>query len=150
MADFSPLDRPQIRSVMFYPRPDQSPAPAGGQDLFVPAADGAKLHARIYPGSESLPTIVFFHGNGEVVADYDEISLLYARFGLNFVACEYRGYGQSGGEPRYLVGLVGQGSALTRTRVRQGTLGRSGGLSPDRSDAASAPLPNGSMMRGIV
>jgi uncharacterized protein len=101
MADFSLLDRPQIRSIMFYPRRDRAPAPEGARDLFTTAADGVRLHIRIYAGAADLPSIVFFHGNGELVADYDDISLLYARAGLNLAVCEYRGYGQSDGDPTY-------------------------------------------------
>jgi pimeloyl-ACP methyl ester carboxylesterase len=101
VADFSLLDRPNVRQIMFYPRREGSPQPAGGRDLSIPAGDEVRLHARIYPGSADNPTIVFFHGNGEVVADYDEISLLYAHAGLNLVVSDYRGYGQSTGSPVY-------------------------------------------------
>lgn len=106
VADFSLLDRPQVRSFMFYARPDRSPPPAGARDLFVqagsaPQGEQIRLHARIYPGSAELPTIVFFHGNGEIVADYDDIATLYAHFGLNLAVSDYRGYGQSTGEPAY-------------------------------------------------
>jgi pimeloyl-ACP methyl ester carboxylesterase len=101
VADFSLLDRPQIRSFMFYPRPDRSSPPPGARDLSIPAGEDVRLHARIYAGSADLPTVVFFHGNGEVVADYDDISTLYARIGLNLVVSDYRGYGQSTGSPAY-------------------------------------------------
>jgi pimeloyl-ACP methyl ester carboxylesterase len=86
---------------MFYPSDDWSPEPDGGHDLTVPALDRVSLHARIYPGVAERPTIVFFHGNGEVVADYDEISMLYNHAGLNLAISDYRGYGQSTGSPTY-------------------------------------------------
>src|SRR5713226_9355286 len=100
-ADFSLLDRPQICSLMFYPRPDWTSPPTGARDLPVPAGEGVRLHARIYAGSADVPTVVFFHGNGEVVADYDGIAELYAHVGLNLVVSDYRGYGRSGGSPTY-------------------------------------------------
>jgi pimeloyl-ACP methyl ester carboxylesterase len=106
MADFSLLDRPQIRQIMFYPRAERSPAPAGGRELSVGVANGVSLHARVYPGSADRPTIVFFHGNGEVVADYDDIALLYLHAGLNLVVNDYRGYGQSLGSPSYTTMLA--------------------------------------------
>jgi pimeloyl-ACP methyl ester carboxylesterase len=101
MAEFSLLDRPQVRQIMFYPRSERSPAPAGSRDLSVPVENGFNVHARIYPGSPDSPTIVFFHGNGEVVADYDDIALLYMHAGLNLAVSDYRGYGQSSGSPSY-------------------------------------------------
>jgi len=45
------------------------------------------------------PNLLFFHGNGEIVADYDEIGPLYNRMGINFLAVDYRGYGRSTGSP---------------------------------------------------
>jgi alpha-beta hydrolase superfamily lysophospholipase len=50
-------------------------------------------------GHHEWPWILFFHGNGEVVSDYDEISPLYHQKELNLVVADYRGYGVSGGIP---------------------------------------------------
>ena len=101
MADFAILDRPEIRSIMFYPRVDRSAPPAGAQDLFATVDGGVRIHSRVFAGAGDRPTIVFFHGNGEVVADYNEIATLYERVSLNLLVCEYRGYGRSDGEPSY-------------------------------------------------
>jgi pimeloyl-ACP methyl ester carboxylesterase len=106
MADFSLLDRPDILSFMFYPRPDRSPPPPGAEDLLVPVADGVHLHARCYPADAARPTVLFFHGNGEVVADYDNIAPVYHHFGLNLLVADYRGYGRSGGRPSFTTMLA--------------------------------------------
>ena len=50
-------------------------------------------------GHQDWPWILFFHGNGEVVSDYDEISPFYHQKRLNLVAADYRGYGASSGTP---------------------------------------------------
>mgnify|MGYP000432226441 CR=1 FL=1 len=44
-------------------------------------------------------TLLFFHGNGEIVADYDDIAPAFNQLGLNFMAVDYRGYGCSQGTP---------------------------------------------------
>ncbi len=45
-------------------------------------------------------TLLHFHGNGEIVADYlPEFPQLIAPLGLNTFLAEYRGYGDSEGEP---------------------------------------------------
>jgi hypothetical protein len=44
-------------------------------------------------------TLLFFHGNGEIAADYDDIAPLFNRAGVNFVVADYRGYGCSQGRP---------------------------------------------------
>ena len=99
--DFSLLDRPEILSFMFYPRPDRSPAPPGARDLFVPVADGVSVHCRWHPLTPDAPAVLFFHGNGEVVADYDGLAPVYHRSGMSLFAADYRGYGQSGGQPTF-------------------------------------------------
>jgi pimeloyl-ACP methyl ester carboxylesterase len=99
--DFSLLDRPEILSFMFYPRQDASPPPPGARDLMVPVAEGVAVHCRWYPRTRESPTVLFFHGNGEVVADYDGLAPVYHQHGISLFAADYRGYGRSGGRPGF-------------------------------------------------
>jgi uncharacterized protein len=100
-VDYSPLDAPEVVLRLFHPRPELSPAGAQppSVDLLVPVADQAVLGARFHPAGANAPTILFFHGNGEIVADYDELAPFYCRQGLNFFPVDYRGYGRSTGAP---------------------------------------------------
>ncbi len=94
------FDRPEFNRALFFARRDKSPKPPGSKDLFVDVADGAKLHVRIHerPATEAL--ILLFHGNGEVVADYDELADVYEqRAGASLAVVDFRGYGQSTGTP---------------------------------------------------
>jgi len=50
-------------------------------------------------GHHQWPWVLFFHGNGEVVSDYDEISPFYHQSKVNLVVADYRGYGASSGTP---------------------------------------------------
>jgi uncharacterized protein len=100
-VDFSLLDRPDILSMMFYPRADHSSGPAESEDLLIAVADGVSVHARFHPHAQDAPSVLFFHGNGEVVADYDDIAPVYHHFGMNLVVADYRGYGRSGGRPSF-------------------------------------------------
>ncbi len=99
-VDFSLLDRPDILSVMFYPRRDMTPGPPEADDLAIPV-DGATLHARFHPNDPAGPVVLFFHGNGEVVADYDDVAPVYHHFGMSLLAADYRGYGRSTGRPSF-------------------------------------------------
>jgi fermentation-respiration switch protein FrsA (DUF1100 family) len=45
------------------------------------------------------PNLLFFHGNGEIAADYDDLGPLFTARGLNLTVADYRGYGQSSGTP---------------------------------------------------
>jgi uncharacterized protein len=99
MIDYSPLDQPSILRFIFYPRKDFTPCPGNGFDLFVPVGDQASISCRFYQDHQEWPWILFFHGNGEVVSDYDEIAPFYHQKKLNLVAADYRGYGASSGIP---------------------------------------------------
>lgn len=101
MPDYSVLDIPQILSVMFHPRKGYSPCPRNASDLIVPVSDGIAIAARFHIMGEAQPSVLFFHGNGEVIYDYDDIAPLYNDAGLNLILADYRGYGTSGGVPSF-------------------------------------------------
>jgi len=97
--DYSILDRPEILGFIFYPRVDWTAAPAGASDHLVPVEEGVSISCRFYFAGLDGPSILFFHGNGEVSCDYDAIAPMYRKLGLNLFVADYRGYGQSGGRP---------------------------------------------------
>lgn len=58
--------------------------------------------------------VVYFHGNSELAADcVDYCGDLFASAGVNDCFVEYRGYGQSDGEPA-LVAMLGDGEQVVR------------------------------------
>ncbi len=99
MIDYSLIDQPSILRFIFYPRKDFTFCPKNGFDLSVEVGEGASIFCRFYMGHRDWPWILFFHGNGEVVSDYDEISPFYHQKELNLVVADYRGYGVSSGIP---------------------------------------------------
>jgi pimeloyl-ACP methyl ester carboxylesterase len=99
--NFAALDAPAVTVRLFHPRPELglfSP-PCSGEELAVPVDPGVAVGGRFYAAAPEAPTILFFHGNGEIVADYEELGPIYARVGLNFLPVDYRGYGRSTGAP---------------------------------------------------
>ncbi len=97
---YEKMDQPKVRSLMFYPRPDDNnPRPDTAQDQLLDI-DGEKVHIRYHLiKNQQAPVILFFHGNGEIVADYDDIAEGYKEQQVSFIAAEYRGYGLSSGTP---------------------------------------------------
>ncbi len=101
MPNYSQLDNSPLVGFLFYPRRDFTPCPPGSFDFFVPVEQGISISCRFYVGDESRPWILYFHGNGEVVSDYDEIAPFYHRKAINLVIADFRGYGSSGGSPNF-------------------------------------------------
>jgi len=84
---------------IFFPRFDPAPPPDGAEDLLVPLSDGERLGARFYHRDPTWPTLLYFHGNGEIASDHDGLTGFYHEIGLNLLVVEFRGYGRSSGRP---------------------------------------------------
>ena len=99
--DYSHLDRPEILHFLFHPRREWSQTLENEQfeELMVPVEKDVSVGGRFYRSGKQSPTILFFHGNGEIVADYHDLGLVYLESGVNFIPVDYRGYGRSSGEP---------------------------------------------------
>ncbi len=94
------IDEPEVLSVVFHPRREAHWTAGGGfEELTIPVAEDVSVGARFYDVGKDRPTILFFHGNGEIVADYADIASLYTSIRINFLPVDYRGYGRSTGVP---------------------------------------------------
>lgn len=92
------LDSPEVRAFVFHPRRALGPG-RGGEWVFFEASDGVKIGCKFWGEGGNAPLILYFHGNGEIVTDYDDIAPEYLRRGLQLLVADYRGYGLSEGEP---------------------------------------------------
>ena len=107
--DYSALDRAEVLMFLFHPRPestgpfsktaDPQKRASGPKDILIPVQDDIAIGARFHMAQKTGGNLLFFHGNGEIVADYDELGGVYNQSGINFLAVDYRGYGRSGGKP---------------------------------------------------
>lgn len=93
------FDSRKFNENLFFPRPDSTPAPEGAEDIFVEVDKNIHAHVRRFPSRRARFTLLFFHGNGEVVSDYDGLAHTFADLGAEFIVCDYRGYGKSQGRP---------------------------------------------------
>jgi pimeloyl-ACP methyl ester carboxylesterase len=101
MTIYAAIDQSPLLDLLFHPRRDFTPTPEGAFDLFSPVDEDISVHIRFYLHDKTNPWILFFHGNGEVVSDYDDIAPFYARIAVNLAVADYRGYGASGGRPTF-------------------------------------------------
>ena len=99
--DYSSFDKPIISASLFYPRPEWSAAAddEAAESIVIPVEKDVVVGARLHMAGAAAATILFFHGNGEIVADYDDLGLIYTDMGINFLPVDYRGYGRSTGRP---------------------------------------------------
>jgi pimeloyl-ACP methyl ester carboxylesterase len=89
------LDHPLVASRYFFPRRDPVDDP-----FVVQTDDGCNLACFRVSLDPTALTLLHFHGNAEVVADYiPEVAEVVTSFGVNAVFAEYRGYGSSTGTP---------------------------------------------------
>jgi uncharacterized protein len=94
------MDRPEITQLLFHPvKVPRNTPPSGALDIDVKIEGGITIGCRLFTHSTTAPTLIFFHGNGEIIPDYDEVGPHYMQQGMNFLVTEYRGYGWSSGTP---------------------------------------------------
>lgn len=100
-SDYSHLDSPEILMRLFHPRPeyDLIARVPNTIDVLIPVENNIQVAGRFHITEKSGQNILFFHGNGEIVSDYDDLGPLYNRMGMNFLVIDYRGYGRSAGRP---------------------------------------------------
>ena len=103
--DLTFLDQPELVRFIFYPRKHQGALreTSDTYSLSITITEDIKIVGRFYRSNEYkfAPTILFFHGNGEIASDYDFIGPTYQQMGVNLFVADYRGYGQSDGFPSF-------------------------------------------------
>ncbi len=72
---------------------------------------GIKINCANWVAGKEHPSILFFHGNGEMAVDYDWIAPFYNRRGINLFVADYRGYGSSDGKPT-ISNMLGDAQAI--------------------------------------
>ena len=99
--DYSVLDKPEILMFLFHPRKEGGflPRHDTGLTVSIPVETDVSIGASFHMAGKTNPNILFFHGNGEIVADYDELGPVYNQLNINFMPVDYRGYGRSDGDP---------------------------------------------------
>ncbi|MHA2219427.1 MAG: alpha/beta hydrolase [Candidatus Hodarchaeales archaeon] len=100
--DLSFLDIPIITSMVFHPRKSFYRTENDEQiSLCFQVDKSVKVCGIFYVSSKDAPTILFFHGNGEIAEDYQDLAPIYRTRGINFLVVDYRGYGESTGTPSF-------------------------------------------------
>ena len=92
------FDSNDFNDNLFFPRADRSLTPPGARELMIPV-EGAQLHLRWHRAPSAALTVLLFHGNGEIVSDYDTSAARFAALGASLAVVDYRGYGRSTGTP---------------------------------------------------
>ncbi|NDJ53892.1 MAG: alpha/beta hydrolase [Chloroflexi bacterium] len=101
-VDLTQLDDPIILRWMFHPRPAQPyhTREKDTHDGSIQVDRHILLGYRLYRHQAESPVLLFFHGNGEIAADYDWLANRYRDIGVSLMVVDYRGYGWSTGIPR--------------------------------------------------
>jgi fermentation-respiration switch protein FrsA (DUF1100 family) len=93
------FDKPDISHLLFYPRPESEFLRLNSELIVIPVEKEIVVGARFHGVAKGNPTLLFFHGNGEIAADYEDMGAIYRQLGINFLPVDYRGYGRSTGMP---------------------------------------------------
>ncbi|MDP6510244.1 MAG: alpha/beta hydrolase [Dehalococcoidia bacterium] len=105
-TDTSFMDIPEILEIVFpiaysplyFPQPSEDPV-SSATTHFVEVEGGVRIGCAMWVRGTEFPTILYFHGNGETVADHEWLAQFYLEKGVNLFVADYRGYGLSSGKP---------------------------------------------------
>ncbi len=151
----SVFDSQAFNANLFFPRQDTAPAPGSSDDIQVQVEPGITVHARRYLSPEARFSLLFFHGNGEIVSDYDNLAEYFNALGAELVVVDFRGYGRSTGFPTLKNSLEDahkvfeQLKSTSKFKEKVCIMGRSIGSAPTlelcarRSDIAGCVLESG-------
>ncbi|MFX1454641.1 MAG: alpha/beta hydrolase [Promethearchaeota archaeon] len=97
------IDNPAVSNIVFYPRKIPSPKETDPniKILKFQVDKDIQIGGFFYLNNPNYPTILLFHGNGEIAADYKYFLNFFFQCGVNLAVVDYRGYGFSSGEPYY-------------------------------------------------
>ncbi|MHA1993665.1 MAG: alpha/beta hydrolase [Candidatus Hodarchaeales archaeon] len=101
--DLTFLDVPFINQMIFHPRKEPI-VPDEIENRYLVCFNvevNLEVCGFLHKASKQAPTLLFFHGNGEIAQDYHDLAPEFQKRGINFCVVDYRGYGQSGGEPTF-------------------------------------------------
>ncbi|CAK0779226.1 Alpha/beta hydrolase [uncultured Gammaproteobacteria bacterium] len=156
------LDRPEAGRVLFHPRPDGY-MPAQGpftRAVRVAVAPGIELGGLAFIVDSQAPLILYFHGNGELASEYDDIAELYRRLDISLLVIDFRGYGRSGGHPNATTLVTDADAVLTQvptllsglglTPKAWFVMGRSLGSAAAIEIAARGGRPSGHGLAGLI
>lgn len=95
------LDEPSVSYALFHPRRDDlAYIRDGASFVSIDVGPDVSLGGRLYPtGDPESPLFLYYHGNGEIAADYGDLEQMYTQIGISLLVMDYRGYGTSSGMP---------------------------------------------------
>ncbi|MFX0180057.1 MAG: alpha/beta hydrolase [Candidatus Hodarchaeota archaeon] len=97
------IDNPTVSNIIFYPQKSSIPSNLESyiDVLKVKVDKDIEIGGYFYFNDVNLPTILLFHGNGEIAIGYKSIAPMFFECNVNLAVVDYRGYGFSSGEPYY-------------------------------------------------
>ena len=69
------------------------------RDYLVEVEPEVNVGCKFYTHRPESALMLYFHGNGEIVDDYDSVAPFFNQIGINLFVASYRGYGFGNGTP---------------------------------------------------
>ncbi|MHA1270185.1 MAG: alpha/beta hydrolase [Candidatus Helarchaeota archaeon] len=98
------LDSPLFTNIIFYPRKHKIPLNMDNNIRVLKFQINPEIliGGFIYIKDIKLPTILLFHGNGEIALDYQYFAPIFHKLcNVNLAVVDFRGYGFSSGAPYF-------------------------------------------------
>ena len=77
------IDKQKILNSFFFPR--KSHLEKDSKDYLINVEKDIFVGTRFFLKNKLFDNIIFFHGNGEISKEYDDIAALYHHFNINII-----------------------------------------------------------------
>ena len=97
------IDSQVVSDIVFYPESRKIPENLEPwiKVLKFDVEENITLGGYMYEKEKDVPTILLFHGNGELAEHYKSIAPMYFDCNVNLAVIDFRGYGFSTGKPYF-------------------------------------------------
>lgn len=104
MGSLKRFDTEEVNAFVFHPQKYIS-SQSDIKRLSIEVDEEVQIGASFFKAKKDSPFILYFHGNDEIVSDYDDLGPIFVENNINFMPVDYRGYGFSDGTPS-LVNMI--------------------------------------------
>lgn len=107
IGNLAGLERPEIKKALFnnriFMRSEEDSTPklhhTSISSINMEGRDGTLLYCRIFSGQPDKPHIIYYPAEYETLQTLTMLADGMGEYGFNLISLDYRGLGQSGGEP---------------------------------------------------
>ena len=80
MSELEKLDHPLISQALFHPQKDYEDEKNNPNNFMITVGTNIEIGSRLHLMDTEFPNLIYFHGNAELVSEYEEFAKAYKSY----------------------------------------------------------------------